>query len=68
MGLLADKEELQHRGIEILKNISQQVDLAKWLIERGLLEPVTILTYSQYPPVQAAATICLENLKSAQEQ
>jgi hypothetical protein len=68
VALLGAEPELQHRAIVTLKNISGYPDLAKWLIDSQLMEPVHILTYSQNPAIQQAAKICYENLQARYAQ
>lgn len=64
VNLLGSEPELQHRGIVILANISGYPDLAKWLIDSQLMEPVNILTFSENPAIQKAAKACYENLQT----
>jgi len=68
VALLASEPELQHRAIAALKNISGYPDLAKWLIDSGLMEPVNILTFSENPAIQQAAKICHDNMQARYNQ
>lgn len=68
VSLLGSEPELQHRAMVTLSNISSYPDLAKWLIDSNLMEPVNILTFSENPAIQNAAKTCLDNLKERLSQ
>jgi len=63
--LLGDKPELQHRAVEVIKNLSSYPDIAKWLVESGLLEPIQILSYSENQAIKESAGVAYQNLLEA---
>ena len=63
--LQSDKDELRHRGAEILKNLSEVKEVASELAKSGIGEAVELLCQVGNSAIKKCAEVTRENLRKA---